>query len=347
MGWIMFIYECDFINLKEDLYNDANENNEKLSTPLGTFICQLLSTDFEKAAFSISSFLCEQKEQGEGFPAKGLEDLVNTVCSSSAFDNMRDMISILGKIYKRGESHIMCSMHGGLKSAFTSEIYEKFKIGVILQAYLEGSEQSPEMTNPNNFERFVSGELEVQIIRNQKAYSLNEHSIFEYIYPGCDALAVVKDIFGRLCESNDAHCIFYLTSLDEFLVSVVYSFFSNGFIFKRCRNCGCFFVPFSRSDELYCNNISPQDKTRTCKEYGSQKLWYERIKNDEAAKLARNIYSAKQMLVRRNPDISAYKDMFEYFKRERKKWEVWIHSGEKSKREYIDWLNEMKSKRTL
>lgn len=52
-----------------------------------------------------------------------------------------------------------------------------------------------------------------------------------------------------------------------------------------------------------------------------QKLWYDRLKNDEVAKLARNVYSAKQMLVRRNPDILAYKEMFEYFKAERKKWE--------------------------
>lgn len=116
---------------------------------------------------------------------------------------------------------------------------------------------------------------------------------------------------------------------------------------KKCGICGKYFVPLNRSDTLYCDRISPTDPKRTCKEYGSQKLWYDRIKSDEAAKLARNIYSAKQMLVRRNPDILAYKEMFEYFKEERKKWENWIKSGEKSKEEYLNWLNKMKVKKTL
>lgn len=116
---------------------------------------------------------------------------------------------------------------------------------------------------------------------------------------------------------------------------------------KKCGICGKYFVPLNRSDTLYCDRISPKDPERTCKEYGSQKLWYDRIKNDEAAKLSRNIYSAKQMLARRNPDILAYKKMFEYFKVERKKWEALVKSGEKSREEYINWLCEMKSKKTL
>ena len=53
------------------------------------------------------------------------------------------------------------------------------------------------------------------------------------------------------------------------------------------------------------------------------------------------------MLVRRNQDILAYKEMFEYFKAERKKWECQIKSGEKSREEYSSWLNEMKAKKTL
>lgn len=56
---------------------------------------------------------------------------------------------------------------------------------------------------------------------------------------------------------------------------------------------------------------------------------------------------AKQMLVKRNPDILAYKKMFDYFKVERKKWEGWIKSGERSREEYLSWLNEMKAKKTL
>ena len=117
--------------------------------------------------------------------------------------------------------------------------------------------------------------------------------------------------------------------------------------FKRCKNCNCFFIPLSRSDEIYCNNPSPQDSTKTCKQYGSERLWYERLKEDEAAKLSRNVYAAKSMLARRNPDIEAYAKMRDYFKAERKKWESDLKNGTRTKEEYICWLNEMKKKKTL
>ena len=119
------------------------------------------------------------------------------------------------------------------------------------------------------------------------------------------------------------------------------------FPIKKCGICGKYFVPLNRSDTLYCDRVSPMDPKRTCKEYGSQKLWYDRIKSDEVTKLSRNIYSAKQMLVRRNPDILAYREMFEYFKAERKKWERQLKSGEKSRDDYLAWLNEMKARKTL
>jgi len=162
-----------------------------------------------------------------------------------------------------------------------------------------------------------------------------------------DGAEIKKDVFLNLEQFNDSYSVFALDHLDTLLISSIYYFFLNGFCFKRCKNCGKFFVPLSRSDEMYCNNVSPQDQMRTCKEYGSQKLWYDRLKSDEVAKLARNIYSAKQMLVRRNPDIVGYKKMFDYFKLERKKWETLVKSGEKSKEEYLSWLNEMKAKKTL
>ena len=63
---------------------------------------------------------------------------------------------------------------------------------------------------------------------------------------------------------------------------------------KRCKNCGKFFVPENRSDELYCSNIFENGKT--CKEVGpfkvKQKLMEENktitleVKEDNFAALA-------------------------------------------------------------
>lgn len=116
---------------------------------------------------------------------------------------------------------------------------------------------------------------------------------------------------------------------------------------KKCQNCGKYFVPESRADEIYCGRISPQDPEMTCKKYGSKKLWYDKLKEDEIAKLSRNIYMAKQMLVKRNPDRPEYKEMLEFFKSERKKWQAQLKTGEKRAEEYTAWLNQMKAQKVL
>lgn len=141
--------------------------------------------------------------------------------------------------------------------------------------------------------------------------------------------------------------VFIIEKLDALLLLELSKICENKIKIKKCQNCGKYFIPESRTDEIYCNRVSPQDDQMDCKEYGSKKLWYDRLKTDEAAKLSRNIYMAKQMLVKRNPDIAEYKKMFEFFKQERKKWEKEVKEGIKTRDEYIAWLNFMKSKKTL
>lgn len=150
-----------------------------------------------------------------------------------------------------------------------------------------------------------------------------------------------KTLFGKV------HTVCIIGRLDALLLLELSKICENKIKIKKCQNCGKYFIPESRTDEIYCDRTSPQDDQMDCKEYGSKKLWYDRLKSDEAAKLSRNIYMAKQMLVKRNPDIAEYKKMFEFFKQERKKWEKEVKEGIKTRDEYIAWLNFMKSKKTL
>ncbi len=112
---------------------------------------------------------------------------------------------------------------------------------------------------------------------------------------------------------------------------------------KKCANCGRYFYPENRSDTIYCGHKSPQDGNLSCKEYGSQKLWYENLKNNESMKLCRNIYQSKQMLVKRNPDIDAYKKSFERFKEESKVWKSDVRAGVKTEDEFLIWLRNVKA----
>ena len=115
----------------------------------------------------------------------------------------------------------------------------------------------------------------------------------------------------------------------------------------RCKNCGKFFFPANRSDEIYCDNSSPQDQSMTCKQYGTNRLWYEKQKENEIALLSRKIASAKGMLAKRNPDRPEYAAYYEYFKEQRRDWIKALKDGNKTPEEYKKWLLFMKEHNTL
>ena len=131
------------------------------------------------------------------------------------------------------------------------------------------------------------------------------------------------------------------------LVASLLELSRNGKTVRKCKNCGRYFIPENRSDTMYCDNPSPADPGRTCKEYGSQRLWYERQKDDELATLSRNILSAKHMLAKRNPDIEDYKMSYDYFRNERKRWKDAVEAGKKSRSEYREWLLYMQGQKVI
>lgn len=122
---------------------------------------------------------------------------------------------------------------------------------------------------------------------------------------------------------------------------------NSGKTVRKCENCGRYFIPENRSDTLYCDNPSPQVPTMTCKEYGSQRLWYARQKDDELATLSRNILSAKSMLAKRNPDIQEYNLSYDYFRNERKNWKKAVEDGSRTREEYRKWLLLMQSQKVI
>lgn len=131
-------------------------------------------------------------------------------------------------------------------------------------------------------------------------------------------------------------------SFEELFKHVLITMIKNNKRLKKCANCNKYFYPEKRSDTIYCDNISPQDKSLTCKEYGSKKLWYEKTKKNESMTLYRNIYSTKQMRVRRNPEIPSYEKDFTNFKERSKQWKTDVKNGIKTENEFIDWLKSVK-----
>ena len=148
----------------------------------------------------------------------------------------------------------------------------------------------------------------------------------------------------RQCTLESAQTV---QGFERLIVLDIIEMFQSNIIVKKCANCGKYFVPRKRNDAIYCDNISPQDESKTCKEYGARQAWKTTLKEKETAGLYRNIYMSKQMLAKRNPDIEEYTASFEKFKTESKKWKSDVKSGVKSESDYLEWLKEVKEKKVL
>ena len=83
----------------------------------------------------------------------------------------------------------------------------------------------------------------------------------------------IKDIEILYVSSYEIFNIF------EYINICILQLTQNNTIIKKCKNCNNYFIPESRTDEVYCNRISPQNPNKTCKEYGAKKTYRDEIKS--------------------------------------------------------------------
>ena len=131
----------------------------------------------------------------------------------------------------------------------------------------------------------------------------------------------------------------------DLCLSCLHYILANGYTVKKCAVCNKYFVAKNRSDTLYCDRTSPNDKTKTCKEYGAIKAYQDNLKTNEAMGLYRKIYMSKQMLAKRHPEIKEYSDAFEAYKVHSKQWKKDVKEGKKTEADYIEWLKSVKKKK--
>ena len=109
-----------------------------------------------------------------------------------------------------------------------------------------------------------------------------------------------------------------------------------------CKNCGKYFIPSSRKNTLYCNNIYEHGKT--CQEIGAMITYNEKLKKDEVNALYRKTLSAKKMLANRNPDIPMYLEKYEKWKEEANKFKKDIRQGLRTQEDFKNWIEETRKK---
>lgn len=167
---------------------------------------------------------------------------------------------------------------------------------------------------------------------NTSNFEENAKAISEYIknYP----TEYDDDIFISLCfncHAIEAACLISILHLVQ-----------NNTPIAICKYCGNYFIPSSKKNTLYCNNVFENGKT--CQEIGAMITYNEKLKKDEINSLYRRTLSAKKMLANRNPDIPMYLEKYEQWKKEANEFKQDIKNGLKTEDEFKNWIQETRKK---
>jgi hypothetical protein len=107
---------------------------------------------------------------------------------------------------------------------------------------------------------------------------------------------------------------------------------------RKCKNCGQYFIAQVRKDELYCTRIY-KNTNKTCKQIGSALIYINRLGNDAALAMYRNMTKKKLMQVARNKENVKLAEKYANWKAEAKQEYTKYKEGKLTDEEFIQWLS--------
>lgn len=105
---------------------------------------------------------------------------------------------------------------------------------------------------------------------------------------------------------------------------------------KKCQNCGMYFIPTSKVDEIYCDY--PKENSKTCRELGAFQSYTERLKQNKAMGEYRRAYQQKFMQVRKNKENKKLAKDFEIWKKRAKEKINDMKKGKLTENEVYNWI---------
>lgn len=109
---------------------------------------------------------------------------------------------------------------------------------------------------------------------------------------------------------------------------------------KQCQNCGKYFIPSSRQDEVYCEFLD--EKGKTCKEKGAIQTYKKNLESIPALLEYRRSYQKKIMIVSRNKENKELKKEFDKWKKEAQEKIKLFKQGKLEEDMLYNWMIENK-----
>lgn len=163
-----------------------------------------------------------------------------------------------------------------------------------------------------------------------------EHLIDLY----CNNIEFQHIDFSIMLYDNAFHSVYTIQSSLSLIIFEAAHVMEKKVNLIKCKNCGNYFVPIGRADQVYCGYLSPQDNKRACRDIGAQNTLVKKRKNDESANEYRRIYMRYKMAIKRHPDDVELKRSFDLLtqgmKTRRKEREL----GKLSTDDILEWLSD-------
>ena len=102
---------------------------------------------------------------------------------------------------------------------------------------------------------------------------------------------------------------------------------------KKCQNCGMYFIPSAKTDEVYCDY--PKENSKSCRDLGAFQSYTQRLKDNKAMGEYRKKYQKLFMLVKKNKELSAE---FETWKKQAKDKINDMKKGKLTEDEVYNWI---------
>ena len=128
------------------------------------------------------------------------------------------------------------------------------------------------------------------------------------------------------------------------LLNVYFNYFiEKNICIRKCKNCGKYFIPQDRTDEKYCDDISPQNPRKTCKEYGAKKTYRDEIKSRPLKNEHNKTSQVYRMRINRAKERNDEKGQyyikkFNEYKEEYEKRKEMYQTGKLKEEDFIKWI---------
>jgi hypothetical protein len=290
--YIKKIQDNDIGDNSSDLIFQMFRDLEKISKYIGIFA----NVEERKHYYEWEYFynlLSDVKIEKENF-IKNYEQICSLIDIDSAIETYNNNINFLENITKL-DTFTIDYLNDIIKtiSNYTEiiNVYYKYKTNKI-SSFKKHYKRLfyTNLFNDYNFkEELVIPKIELRIKIDNKY--LSNSDFMDYINSNNIS---PEEITNLLDKHNVISKKTYKLSCIEHLLNVSFkNIIEEDLTIRYCENCNKFFITKNRTDEKYCDNISPQAPDKTCKEYGKIKLTRENSKS----KLYVKEYDATRVLL--------------------------------------------------